>query len=148
MRVLIRADASVGTGTGHIMRCLALAQALQKGGDEVQLAACHLPTSLEARLEENRIKLTRFQAEIGSDEDVKITLNLAKKPKVDAIVLDGYSFSCAYQKAIRTGRKGCFYFIDDGANLDGYTADILVNPNLYATEEMYEGQEIGKLLVG
>src|SRR6476659_3504103 len=128
MRVLIRADASVGIGTGHIMRCLALAQALQAGGGEVHFAACKMPGGLEARLEENSIGLTRLEAEVGSNDDLQATLTLAAQKKVEAIVADGYSFNLAYQSGLRkSGFRTCL--IDDGANLDGYSADILVNPN-------------------
>jgi len=96
---------------------------------------------------ENGVKVSRLEAQIGSDEDAHKTIELAEKLKTESIVADGYSFGKSYQGALR-GAKGCFCFIDDGANLDGYRADLLINPNLYATEEMYAGQEIGKLLVG
>ncbi len=37
MKIMIRADASERIGTGHVMRCLALAEELRAGGHEVTL---------------------------------------------------------------------------------------------------------------
>lgn len=129
------------------MRCLALAQALQQNGAEVHLAACAIPGALESRLFENGVKVSLLEAAIGSSQDSLKTVELADKLGAQVIVADGYSFGLAYQQALKaTSRPLCF--IDDGANLDGYSADLLVNPNLYATEEMYPQQDVGKLLVG
>ena len=129
------------------MRCLALAQALQSSGDDVHLAACCLPEALEARVAENGLRVSRLEAPIGSDEDASKTIDLAKQLRSEVIVADGYSFKQSFQRALKAVKR-CFCFIDDGANLDGYSADILVNPNLYATEEMYADREVDKLLVG
>ncbi|MEA2552218.1 MAG: UDP-2,4-diacetamido-2,4,6-trideoxy-beta-L-altropyranose hydrolase [Fimbriimonadaceae bacterium] len=143
MRVLIRADASVAIGTGHVMRCLALAQALQHGGDEVTFAAAELPDALQDRLQGFEIK--RLNGPRASLDDAAETAALAEAK--DWVVLDGYAFNHAYQQALRKENQK-LAIIDDGANLDGYSADGLINPNLYATEAMYEEKSISRLLVG
>jgi len=52
-KILIRADATTQMGTGHIMRCIALAQAWQdQGGNVIFLSHCHSETSCQRILDE------------------------------------------------------------------------------------------------
>ncbi|MCP4179653.1 MAG: UDP-2,4-diacetamido-2,4,6-trideoxy-beta-L-altropyranose hydrolase, partial [bacterium] len=52
MNIAIRADASNIIGTGHIMRCLALAEALQKEAFTVFFICRDLPYNLSELIED------------------------------------------------------------------------------------------------
>ena len=53
MKVVVRADASVNIGAGHIMRCLALAKSLVDKGDEVCFLSTQLSTYLQKLITES-----------------------------------------------------------------------------------------------
>lgn len=145
MRVLIRADASIAIGTGHVMRCLALCQALREGGAFVEWLAREMPDSLRARIEQEGCQVVTSEVARGSSEDADETV--AKSPGFDWVVLDGYSFEGSFQERV-LGSGMRTILIDDGGCLDDYHATILLNPNLYATEEMYASADVSHVLVG
>ena len=51
MKILIRADASLQIGSGHIMRCLTLAHELSRRGHEVRFICRALPGHLGETIE-------------------------------------------------------------------------------------------------
>ena len=110
--LLIRADASVSIGTGHVMRCLALAQAWQDRGGHAVFALASGTPSIEQRLAEEGVRVERIDAAIGSELDAKNTILCGKRFGAQWIVLDGYTFTADYQEKIKTsGAK--LLFIDD-----------------------------------
>jgi spore coat polysaccharide biosynthesis predicted glycosyltransferase SpsG len=52
MNVVIRADASIKIGTGHVMRCLTLAEALKQQGVKVEFICREHKGSLIERIEQ------------------------------------------------------------------------------------------------
>lgn len=52
MNIVFRADASFQIGTGHIMRCLTLAEALKKQGAEIEFICRAHKSSLIERIEQ------------------------------------------------------------------------------------------------
>lgn len=60
MRVIIRADASVAVGTGHVMRCLAIAGELKKRGHNVRFLSRELPGNLFGRIKQEGFEVLRL----------------------------------------------------------------------------------------
>ena len=134
--LLFRADASVAIGTGHVMRCLALAQAWQDLGGKAVFACAALPDALKARLQAESCSPVLLQTLTGSDDDAKQTADLAKRLGLHWIVVDGYEFSAGYQALLQeNGFK--ILVIDDHGHAGTYSADIVLDVNLDARESMY-----------
>jgi UDP-2,4-diacetamido-2,4,6-trideoxy-beta-L-altropyranose hydrolase len=146
--LLIRCDASVTMGTGHAMRCLALAQAWQDAGGKVTFAMAAATPSIEARLRIEGVKVVRLAVSSGSAQDSAQTCGLAHQEKAAWVVVDGYQFGSAYQTALRTpGLK--VLFVDDHGDSSQYPADLVLNQNLHAGEGLYHGRAAHtRLLLG
>lgn len=145
---LIRTDATPQTGAGHFMRCLALAHASRERGIKVIFAVSHdssvpFPDKIPSDLEIKKIYAPR-----GSREDAEETVKLAEKTHSSWIILDGYHFDTAFQKVIKdSGIR--LLVIDDYAHAGFYYADIVLNQNMYARPDLYEGRHAGtRLLLG
>lgn len=143
--IVLRADASASQGTGHVMRCLALALALRERGVAPVMASAECPGALVERVGSAGVRFVRLEEEVGSSEDAAATLRIAGEEGAEWVLTDGYRFGIDYQRALREGgvRLG---LIDDFAHLDRYEADLLLNQNSHAREQDYPGVE--RLLLG
>ena len=139
-KIIFRADASVQMGTGHVMRCLSLAEHWKNsGGEAVFVMAMNMP-SLNARLESKRMDFVKLSARPGSVEDAKQTVQIAKDLSALWIILDGYDFNSSFQKVIHDSKMSLLV-IDDMGSTDRYYADIVLNQNLHADKSMYVKKE-------
>jgi UDP-2,4-diacetamido-2,4,6-trideoxy-beta-L-altropyranose hydrolase len=137
--LILRCDASVSIGTGHVMRCLALAQAWQDaGGDAVFVMAQSTP-AIEERLREYAVTIETFQQVPGSVEDAQASIEAARACGAKWIVVDGYQFGADYQKGLKkAGLK--VLFVDDTGHAEHYLADLVLNQNAHAIAEMYRSR--------
>src|SRR5882762_4215812 len=94
--LLVRADATVTSGTGHVMRCLALAQSWQKAGGDVIFAMAQSTPAIRERLQSERMKIIPLQAVAGSAEDLRQTSSEALSNNTEWLVVDGYHFGANY----------------------------------------------------
>jgi UDP-2,4-diacetamido-2,4,6-trideoxy-beta-L-altropyranose hydrolase len=141
MKLLFRVDVNTLIGTGHLMRCLALAQAWQDaGGRSVFVLGMEAP-ALTYRLNKIEGMQVRYlSAQPGSADDAIQTTDMAGQIEATWVVLDGYHFTPQYQRIIKDSGL-CLLLIDDKGHCDHYYADILLNQNLHAHEGLYVSRE-------
>ncbi|MEO0755513.1 MAG: UDP-2,4-diacetamido-2,4,6-trideoxy-beta-L-altropyranose hydrolase [Cyanobacteria bacterium J06648_16] len=146
--VLFRADASPEIGTGHVMRCLALAQVFLQAQKQVLFLAAAISPALVERLQQEGIRVLRISAHSGSPEDARLLTDNAKAADICHVVVDGYQFDETYQTALKSaGLK--VLFIDDYGHAATYSADWVLNQNVYAHDQLYSQRKPHtKLLLG
>lgn len=146
--ILIRADANPQIGTGHVMRCLALAQAWQDAGGTAVFASRALPTGIRARLESERVDVVQLAGDLSEAQDAQQTSEIALKLGADWVVADGYGFGEVYQRAVQnSGLK--LLFLDDYGHARHYCANLVLNQNANAGESLYANHESHtRLLLG
>ncbi len=146
--ILIRADASVQIGTGHVMRCLALAQAWQDAGGEAEFAMAESLASINERLRSESISVAQLKHLGGSRDDARETVELARSSQANWVVLDGYCFSTEYQRQVKDAGIRLLV-VDDNGEGSRYFADLVLNQNVHANEAAYEKREnYTRLLLG
>ena len=146
--VLIRADASVEVGTGHVMRCLALAQTWQDAGGEAAFAMAESTPAILERLKAERIEVHEVREGPGTPNDAKLTLDVAKACGAEWMVVDGYVFGADYQRRVKDAGLRLLWVDDDGSARH-YCADIVLNQNVHARPSFYSSRDTScRLLLG
>jgi len=145
MRVLIRADASVEVGAGHVMRCLTLAEQLSDRGAEVAFVCRDLPGAMFEQLQERGFRSARLPPAVAARTpqavDAKETIEAAASlfsGEVDWLVVDHYGLASPWEAMLRP-RAGRIMVIDDLADRE-HDCDLLLDQNYYSgLERRYDG---------
>lgn len=151
---MIRADATAHMGTGHVMRCLALAQAARALGMHVHMV-CRIGVEwVRRRLQQEEISLQLVEGEPPyreTPEDLLAQLDCFSGSSSSQgmpiwVVLDGYHFGPECQKVLLE-RRCKLLVIDDYAHLPEYYCHLLLNQNAGADELAYCGK-MDRILLG
>ncbi|MBD2002376.1 MULTISPECIES: UDP-2,4-diacetamido-2,4,6-trideoxy-beta-L-altropyranose hydrolase [Cyanophyceae] len=140
MEAIVRADASIKIGTGHIMRCLALAEALPKTECKVTFICRNLPETLRELIEKKGF-LVHYLPETGYryetisqtdwEIDVKQTIDCISKKhqQIDWLIVDNYELDYRWELQLRPYVEKIMA-IDDLANRQ-HDCDLLLDQNFY-----------------
>lgn len=127
-RILFRADASTRIGTGHVMRCLALAQAWQDAGGQAVFVVAPAAATLVAHVRSAGVEVVHLEAPPGSETDAAYTATLARHLQASWVVVDGYHFGLDYRRRLKDAGLQLLLIDDNGSPPHGW-ADTIVNPN-------------------
>lgn len=132
-KICIRADGTPQIGTGHIMRCLSLADALKEQGDSslFVLAEPHMASLIQERGYECRVLGTAYD---HMEAELPAFLPILEELRPSCVLLDSYFVTPDYLSAVRA--KAPLIYMDD-LNAFDYPADVVVNYNLYGLDLPY-----------
>lgn len=154
MQVVFRADASTEIGSGHIMRCLALAGKLAEQGVSCAfICRAHKGNLIDFISEQGfavQVLSSEPMTNISLDgnayaqwlgttqhQDAEVCEPILKALNPDWLVIDHYALDKRWEKALRNFTK-CIMVIDDLANR-AHDCDILLDQNLGRKDTDYDG---------
>ncbi len=146
MRVAFRVDAAPWIGTGHVMRCLSLANRMRESGWEVRFISRHIPVPLADRVRSSGVALTLLPPFEGGEwarpdngyaswlrapklRDATDTIDTLVGKSWDWIVVDHYSLDEAWEEQVGKVTRARVLAIDDLANRR-HAAAVLLDQNL------------------
>jgi UDP-2,4-diacetamido-2,4,6-trideoxy-beta-L-altropyranose hydrolase len=138
-RVVIRADASSTIGSGHVMRCLAIADELRTAGAKVEFVSRSAPGDLIPRIEERGYAVHRLDQTDPVDEerDADETRGALADGSPPWVIVDHYALGSDWEASLRPGVSGMIA-IDDLERV--HDCDVLLDQTWLgaATETRYE----------
>lgn len=137
--VIIRADASSVIGTGHVMRCLALAQEMLKQGYFPLFVCNRLDGTSGKILSQYGIPFEEIENSADELEDARETSRMASDKKARLIIVDHYGLKEPFRHFMKKENLQLM-IIDDLGESDHITADIVLNQNMGAAslEQRYQ----------
>lgn len=127
MNIVIRVDASSTIGTGHVMRCLTLANFLKENGVRVTFICAILEGNMVQYIESCGYEVRVISREI--EKDVRQTISVIKEKAVDLLIVDHYQLDISWEKHVIENLESVkLMVIDDLANRK-HDCDLLLDQN-------------------
>lgn len=161
MQVVFRVDASVDIGSGHVMRCLSLADALSESGAECRFVCRDLPGNLASR-----IVARGYSAELlplalpyklpKADDDYAGWLQVAEEQDAanflanltstdGCVIVDHYALAAAWEQRVN---EFCSRLVVVDDLCRQHHVDILVDQTLGRSVADYRNGKINHVLAG
>lgn len=139
MIIFIRTDASIAIGTGHVMRCLTLADELGGQGAEVIFICRKEPGNFIGFIEGKGYRVYSFPADIDFQDDRDLTQEILQKEQrsIDWLIIDHYGIDASWETPLRKFTNKIMV-IDDLADRR-HDCDILLDQNYSSDVKRYQG---------
>jgi UDP-2,4-diacetamido-2,4,6-trideoxy-beta-L-altropyranose hydrolase len=154
MNVVFRVDSSAQMGTGHVMRCITLAQALKENGVNVEFICRRHKGSLIDKILSNGFNVYELVLLEENESDSKLAhshwlgatqqqdaddcTDIFKVKKIDWLIVDHYALDEKWHKILKPFVKKIMV-IDDLADRQ-FDCNVLLNQNLGSQKENYKNK--------
>lgn len=136
MSLLFRFDADEKTGYGHLSRCLSLAQKYYRQGCNISIASRKLdPVICSEKM--SGYTVLNIPDNTGVSDEIDVLRKASNDQMYDVVVADNYSVDKSWHEKAKSIGK-LLVVIDDMGGQKIH-ADLLVNPNLGVSEQLYDG---------
>jgi len=158
MKVIFRVDASLKMGTGHVMRCLTLAQTLKENGTNVKFICRRHKGSLIDKIRSNGFDVHALEVSEEIETDNKLVhshwlgatqqqdsdecIDVLSSEGVDWLIVDHYALDEDWHCNLKPYYRKLMV-IDDLADRK-FDCDLMLNQNLDAQPEDYKNKVTGK----
>lgn len=129
--ILFRTDASINIGTGHIMRCLTLANLLKGKGMNVSFICAETKGNLIDYIRNEGYGIFPIPERANLLEDARDTIELMKDRNVDLLIVDHYGIDFHWEALVKKSFESLkVMVIDDLANRM-HECDLLLDQNFF-----------------
>jgi UDP-2,4-diacetamido-2,4,6-trideoxy-beta-L-altropyranose hydrolase len=137
MNIVFRTDASINIGTGHVMRCLTLADELRLKCTDINFICREELGSMISYIGNRGYKVHQLPGEIDTETDRRLTKEILSKyeTKPDGLIIDHYNIDISWESPLRKYAKRLMV-IDDLANRK-HDCDLLLDQNYIKNEDRY-----------
>jgi UDP-2,4-diacetamido-2,4,6-trideoxy-beta-L-altropyranose hydrolase len=125
-KIMFRVDANATMGTGHLMRCLALAQALKKQHISSTFVVSDEAAAICKSRQDWVGEIITLPGNIDTIEELEYIKSVYIQDACDALVLDGYQFDSDYRQAL-SADIACLILFDDSNYSGKLFADLVIN---------------------
>jgi UDP-2,4-diacetamido-2,4,6-trideoxy-beta-L-altropyranose hydrolase len=152
VNVVFRVDASNEIGSGHVVRCKALARILLERGHKCSFVSADLVGNHISLLKEDGINVDLIFPKLNiikyhnENDDIQFCKKLEVFKQADWVVVDHYHLGCKWQKNIKT-LKAKLLVIDDRV-FTSKIADIFLNQNFQEKKNVDISNKICKHFIG
>ena len=139
MKIVFRTDSSMDIGTGHVMRCLTLADELRERGADVSFVCRKALGNLIQHIEDKGYRVYPLPPDIDLSVDKDLTQKILQKQTelIDWLIIDHYEIDILWESYLRKYVKKIMV-IDDLANRY-HDCDILLDQNISVKGNRYNG---------
>jgi UDP-2,4-diacetamido-2,4,6-trideoxy-beta-L-altropyranose hydrolase len=125
-KAFIRCDSSNRIGSGHVIRCMALAEILTEKNIPVEFICKNFPQSMISQIRKGGYRVHLLSPKLDQNQDAIVSLKIIKRTKLPLVIVDNYALDAEWESKI--ANQYHVLTIDDLRSRN-HASHLILNPN-------------------